>query len=486
MHATSVPRYTRPHFTPGDWNLSTELWRLGASELAAAIRNKDVKSREVVEAHLARIAAVNPRLNAITVTLADSALAAADVADAATASGATTGPLHGVPMTVKENIDLAGSATTQGIVAMAEAVPPLDAPHIRQLRAAGAIPIGRTNLPDFGMRWHTDNALRGATKNPWNANVTPGGSSGGDAAALASGMTPLGMGNDYGGSLRWPSQCCGTAALRPTFGRVASASSLPGPEMPLTIQLFAVQGPMARHVRDVRLALEAMTAPDPRDPWYMPVPMRGPDVPKRVAMTIDPGGRGVDPAVAEGLHKAAAALRDAGYTVEEVEPPMVNEALALWASLVHTELKMTLVPVLEQIASADALRFLECSFEVVRLLDYPGYIEGFGGRNGIARAWSEFQARYPLVLGPVATIQPFEPGYDTRDAASVGKVLEGVRFVVLCNLLGLPAAVVPVGTSGGLPQAVQLIGARYREDLCLDAAEAIEDRLGVLTPIDPM
>jgi len=256
--------------------------------------------------------------------------------------------------------------------------------------------------------------------------------------------------------------------------------------MPLTIQLFAVQGPMARHVRDVRLALQSMTAPDPRDPWYMPVPMRGPDVPKRVAMTIDPSGRGVDPAVAEGVHKAAAALRDAGYTVEEVEPPMVNEALALWASLVHTELKMTLVPVLEQIASADALRFLECSFEVVRLLDYPGYIEGFGGRNGIARVWSEFHTRYPLVLGPVATIQPFEPGYDTRDAASVGKVLEGVRFVVLCNLLGLPAAVVPVGTSGGLPQAVQLIGARYREDLCLDAAEAIEDRLGVLTPIDPM
>ena len=466
--------------------MGTELWRLGASDLAEAIRRKNVKSREVVEAHLDRIAAVNPRLNAVTVTLADSALAAADAADAMTAAGAATGPLHGVPMTVKENIDLAGSATTQGIVAMAEAIPPRDAPHISQLRAAGAIPIGRTNLPDFGMRWHTDNALRGATKNPWNANVTAGGSSGGDAAALASGMTPLGMGNDYGGSLRWPSQCCGTTALRPTLGRVPAGSSLPGPELPLTLQLFAVQGPMARHVRDVRLAFESMTAPDPRDPWYMPVPTHGPEVPKRVAMTIDPGSGGVDPAIADGVRKAAAALREAGYTVEEVEPPLVNEALALWASQVHTELKMTLVPLLEQVASAGALRFLECSFEAISLLDYAGYVESFGTRNGIARAWSEFQARYPLVLGPVATIQPFAPGYDIADASSTSKVRESLRLVVLCNLLGLPAAVVPVGTSGGLPQAVQLIGARYREDLCLDAAEAIENRLGVFTPIDPV
>ncbi|HEX6031924.1 MAG TPA: amidase family protein, partial [Tepidiformaceae bacterium] len=236
---------------------ATELWRLGAADLATLIRTKEVKSREVVSAHLDRIAAVNPKVNAVTVVLADAALAAADAADRAVAAGSEVGALHGVPMTVKENIDVAGSATTQGIVAMAEAVPPMDAPHIAQLKAAGAIPMARTNLPDFGLRWHTDNALRGATKNPWDASRTPGGSSGGEAVALATGMTPLGMGNDYGGSLRWPSQCAGTAALKPTLGRVAQASALAPEEATITLQMFAVEGPMARHVRDLRLAFES-------------------------------------------------------------------------------------------------------------------------------------------------------------------------------------------------------------------------------------
>ena len=465
--------------------MTDELWRMGAADLADAIRGREVTSRAVVEAHLARINAINPSLNAITATLADSALAAADAADAATAAGTATGPLHGVPMTVKENIDLAGSATTQGLVAMAQAVPPLDAPHIAQMKAAGAIPIGRTNLPDFAMRWHTDNALHGATKNPWDATRTPGGSSGGDACALATGMTPLGMGNDYGGSLRWPSQCCGTVALRPTLGRVPYASSLPPTEMPMTLQLFAVQGPMARHVRDLRVAFEAMCGPDARDPWYMPVPLHGPEVPKRVALTLDPGGLGVDPIVAAGVQKAADALRDAGYEVEEVDAPLVAEARDTWAAEVLSELRVGLMPLLQQVASKDALRFLECAFGAVPALDYTGYIASFGARQGIARAWSEFHARYPIVLGPVATMQPFTMGYDLEGPEQVLELITGLRFVVLGNLLGLPVAVVPVGVDAGMPQTVQIIGDRYREDLCLDAAEAIEQRLGVITPIDP-
>jgi amidase len=465
--------------------MTEEIWRLGAADLAAAIRARTLTSRQVVEAHLERIAQVNPSVNAITVTLADSALASADAADAATMAGTSTGPLHGVPMTVKENIDLTGSATTQGIVAMAQALPPLDAPHIAQLKRAGAIPIARTNLPDFGVRWHTDNALRGATKNPWDSTRTPGGSSGGEACSLATGMTPLGMGNDYGGSLRWPSQCCGTAALKPTFGRVPYASSLPPGDSPITIQLFAVEGPMARHVRDLRLAFEAMCAPDPRDPWYTPAPPHGPAVAKRVAMTVDPGGLSVDPAVAAGVRSAADALRAAGYEVEEVEPPSVAEACDVWAGEVLAEVNTVLLPVLEQIASADVLRFLGFATAAVPPLDYAGYIGSFAQRQGIARAWSEFHARYPIVLGPVATAQPFAVGDDLAGVARVTEILRSLRLVVLGNLLALPVVVVPVGVANGLPQSVQLIGGRYREDLCLDAAEAIEARLGVVTPINP-
>ncbi|MGE0600471.1 MAG: amidase [Dehalococcoidia bacterium] len=466
--------------------MGNELWRLGAADLATLLRNKEVKSREVVEAHLARIAAVNPGLNAVTLTLNESALAAADAADDLAAKGGSLPPLHGVPISVKENIDLLGSATTQGIVSMAEALPTLDAPHVAQIKAAGAIPFARTNMPDFGMRWHSDNGLRGATLNPWDRSRTPGGSSGGEAVALATGMTPLGLGNDYGGSLRWPSQCNGTAALRPTLGRVPSATSFEPADSPITLQLFAVQGPMARHVRDLRLALELMSAPDARDPWYTPAVYRGPAVPRRVACCADPGGLGVDPDVAAGVAKAAAALREAGYEVEDVELPAIEAARDTWYDLVMSELEVGLLPLLQQVACPDALQFLGHSFSIRPRLDLAGYMMGFAQRSGIARAWTEFHERYPLVLGPVATIQPFPVGHDLAGSAQIAEILNGLRLVVLANLLGLPVAVVPVGVSNGLPQGVQLIADRYREDLCLAAAEEIEDRLGVVTPIDPV
>jgi amidase len=465
--------------------MANEIWKLGASDLAQAIRKRELKSREVVEAFLSRIADVNPKLNAITVTLADSALAAADEADRATVRGGVLPPLHGVPITVKENVDVAGSATTQGIVAMAEAVPPVDAPHIAQLRAAGAIPFARTNLPDFGLRWHTDNALRGATKNPWDASRTPGGSSGGEAAALATGMTPLGVGNDLGGSLRWPSYCCGTAAIRATLGRVPDHSSLAPADPTAALQLMAVQGPMARHVRDLRLALSCMSAGDARDPWSTPAPLQGPAAPKRAAVCADPGGMGVDPHVSDAIRKAAAALKDAGYDVEEVDLPMVPEATATWAGILVTELVYTLQPVLQQIGSADANRFLAAVMEAIPPVGLPEYVGLFSQRNGIARAWAQFHERYPVVVGPVATIPPFAAGQDLGGAQAARTILEALRLTVTVNLLGLPAAAIPVGVANGLPQGVQIIGGRYREDLCLDAAEAIEARLGVITPIDP-
>lgn len=467
--------------------MQADIWRMGASDLAEAIRTKQASSREVVEAHLARIQAVNPAINAVTVVLADAALAAADAADRAVAAGGELGPLHGVPMTVKENIDVAGSATTQGLVAMKDAVPAVDAPHITQMKTAGAIAMARTNMPDVGLRYHTDNALRGATKNPWDARRTAGGSSGGEAAALATGMTPLGMGNDYGGSLRWPAQCCGIASLRTTFGRVSRATALPPEDGAITSQLMSVNGPMARHVRDLRLALSCMSGPSARDPWWTPAPLAGPDVPRplRVAVTVDPAGEGVDPDVAAGVRKAAEALRDAGYAVDDVEPPMIAEGRDLFARLITSELKVTLYPLLKAVASPDALRFLELSFAVVPELDYAAYIAAFASRSAVARAWRLFHERYPLVLGPVVTMQPFEVGFDVAGVDEFASLLRNFRLAGLVNLLGLPAAVVPVAVAGGLPQGVQIIGDRFREDLCLEAAEAIEARVGVLTPIDP-
>ena len=472
--------------------MTSDLWKMSASDLAEAIRQKQVSCREVIQAHLDRIAAMNPQVNAVTVTLADSALVAAEQADAQLARGHPVGPLHGVPMTVKENINLMGSATTHGIVAFKDLMPRADSPHIAQLKAAGAIAIARTNMPDFGRRWHTDNALHGATLNPWDAGRTPGGSSGGDAVALATGMTPLGMGNDLAGSLRWPSQCCGTTALRPTLGRVPTDRVPPGPGIPmqpLAIHLFGVQGPMARHARDLRLALASMSGPDPRDPLWVPAPLRGSDAPSpvRVAMTIDPAHQGVDPQVAEGVRRAAAALAEAGYVVEEMEPPSVLRGLELFLQLSATYGRSPMSQVrLERLGSPGFLQMRRTLLRGIDPLRGAPSPDGLLERLELAQAWEMFQAHHPLILGPVSGVQPFAVDFDTTATPAQAQLwYEAVRLVVVVNLLGLPAVATPVGVTNGLPQSVQLIGPRYREDLCLDAAEAIEARLGVPTPIDP-
>ena len=462
--------------------MAGELWHMGAAELAALIKKHEVSSREVVDAHLARIEEVNPAVNAITVTLADSARAASDAADAAFAAGQPIGPLHGVPFTVKENIDLAGSATTQGLVAFEQMVPEVDAPHIAQMKAAGAIPLARTNLPDFGFRWHSDNALRGATKNPWDGTRTAGGSSGGEAAALATGMTPLGMGNDYGGSLRVPAQFCGIASLRPTLGRVPHATAFQPEDAPISLQLMAVQGPMARRVADVRLAFENMCGDDPRDPWWTPAPLHGPAVPRRVAVWRAAD----DPQVADGIDAAASALADAGYDVADADADslMIEEGARLWRQIVLSDARL-LVGMMRPMFGADALAFIDHAFELEPDLDRDGYRMNLIGRQGVARAWSRYQADRPLLRGPVSTRPPFPVGRDMESRQGAAEVVDSMRLTVLVNLLGLPAAAVPVGVADGLPQGVQVIGPRYREDLCLDAAQAIEDRVPALTPIDP-
>src|SRR6266516_6960625 len=255
--------------------MSNELWRWDALDLARAIRLRQVSSREVVEAVLDRLASVNPSINAVTVVLAEQALAEADRADAAVARGGELGPLHGVPVTIKENVDQADCATTSGVIAFKDLIARCDSPPVANWKGAGAIVIGRTNTPAFSLRWDTDNELRGRTFNPWNRRHTPGGSSGGAAASLAVGIAPLGHGNDLGGSIRYPAYCCGVAGIRPTLGRVPGHNTTSPVERPPTAQLMAVNGPMARRVRDVRLGLAAMSARDPRDPWWAPAPLVG-------------------------------------------------------------------------------------------------------------------------------------------------------------------------------------------------------------------
>ena len=464
----------------------TDLWRESATTLAGMIARRDVTSSEVIDAHLARIVDVNLKVNALPFVLEEQARRGAAAADKALAAGEPLGPFHGVPFTVKLNIDIVGSPTTNGVPALADAMPSLDHPMVERMKAAGAIAIGRGNLPDMALRVHTDSALHGLTRNPWNLDRTAGGSSGGEAAALASGMTPLGLGNDIGGSLRNPAFCCGIASLKPGLGRIPTASSLEPRSGALVGQLMAVQGPMARTVGDLRTALSVLAGPHPRDPWSFPAPLTGPAPAKpiRVAVVADPPGGTTAPEISAGVMAAAAALRDAGYDVREVTPPMVEEAITAWGRWISWELGL-LREQMSALMSPVAARFFfgfTDSFGPATLEDHVGLLVQ---RHVIARAWSEFFADYPLILGPTWCQPQFAHGADVAEGG-LEATLNLMRFVTPMNLLGLPVVCVPAGTHGGLPLGVQVIGDRFREDLCLDAAEEIEKRLGVITPIDPV
>jgi len=477
---------TQPDGRPSDLDPS-RLCALPAAEIARRIARREVTAREVVDAHLDRIDEVNPTVNAVTAILADSARAEAARIDCAVADGQPIGPLAGVPFTVKENIDVAGQPTTAGVVAFRDQVAPIDAPVVAQLRAAGAIPLARTNMPDLGMRWHTDSGLFGATRNPWNAARSPAGSSGGEAVALATGMSPLGIGNDYGGSIRLPSAAAGTVGLRPTLGRVATASSTNPLPPPPTLQLFAADGPMGRRVEDVSLAYELMCGPDARDPKWVPAPVRQP-VPDRirVAVATDPGAGGVDPDIASAVRRAADALADAGAIVEEADPPQVLESAELWRTLTTAELHGVLDHVIRPLGSADAATYLEQSMAHVARLDLAGYVDGLARRHAIAAAWSTFFAGYDLVLGPVATQPVPTVGFDLGGPDNADALWHSHRLVVAVNLLGLPALAVPAGLDDShLPQGVQLVADRFRESTCLHAGLLVERALGSITPIDP-
>lgn len=465
------------------------LWKLPALDIARHVAAREVSCAEVIDAHLARIEQVNPSLNAIVHVLHDEARAAARAADARVASGEPLPPLHGVPITVKANIDLAGQPTTWGVVPLAHAVAPVDAPVVERMRAAGAIPIGRTNLPDMALRVHTDSSLHGLTRNPWNPARTCAGSSGGEAVALATGMSALGLGNDIGGSLRNPANACGIASIRPSCGLVPDAGLVPTEDRLLAVQLMNVQGPMARRVSDVRAALRVLSGAHPRDPWSVDAPPARPARSRtRVAVVAQPPGGRTDPAVAAVVRRSADALAAAGYEVVEVTPPRFEEAVATWAQLLIGDFGLVM-PQLLPLMGEDAKRFLEVANQAVPGFASPTALSALlVQRDGIARAWAQFLADTPLVLSPTWTQLPFEVGFDVATPESTGATMEMMRPVLPANLLGLPSACVPAGrdVATGLPVGVLLTGARFCDELCLDAAEAIERQFSLPTPIEPV
>src|ERR1700710_814756 len=295
-----------------------DLWRLSANELAALIRSKKVSAMDAATAALARLETVNPKINAVVAYHPEDVLAHARGIDAAIARGEDAGPLAGVPVTVKVNIDQQGFATTNGLKLQRDVIANTNSPVIDNLRKAGAVILGRTNCPAFSYRWFTTNLIHGDTKNPRDPGIPPGGSSGGAGAAVAAGIGHIAHGTDIAGSIRYPAYACGVHGLRPTIGRVP-AYNASWPERPIGPQISAVSGPLARTIGDIRIALAAMSGPDARDPWWGPAPPEGADMRKRAAMCLNPDGLETVPEVKAAVIDAGKRLERAGWIVEQIE-----------------------------------------------------------------------------------------------------------------------------------------------------------------------
>ena len=453
----------------------TELWRLGASEIATRVANRDISATEVTEHSLQRLQAVNPKINAVVQQMPEQALAAAAAVDKLIAAGENPGILAGVPVTIKVNIDQQDFANTNGIRIQQDLVAQQDSPVVTNLRDAGAIIVGRTNTPAFSMRWFTRNSLHGHTLNPRNAGLTPGGSSGGGAASVAAGICAIGHGTDIAGSIRYPAYACGLHGIRPSFGRVPAVNrSLP--DRHIGAQLTAVSGPMTRSIDDLRLGLEAMSAASALDPWWVPAPLQQPAPPKRVALCIAPDGLAVTQPVEAALRTAAEQLAEAGWEVTEVESPTMREAMQLQLLLWMSEYAYNGGEAVAREDDPDANFVYAQLRENCPTPTMESLMEALQRRVTLAREWELFLADYPVLLCPVSAEPPFPDLLDVESTASFKRVMEAQMTQIALPLMGMPALSVATSGDSANPMGVQLVAARFREDVLFAAASDIEAR----------
>jgi Asp-tRNA(Asn)/Glu-tRNA(Gln) amidotransferase A subunit family amidase len=458
---------------------------LSASEIAGQIRTRKVSPVEVIEAHLARIEKLNPKINAFVQLDHKGALAQARHAEAAAMQGQNLGPLHGVPISIKSSIDVAGMRCEAGTKLRAGHVATADAPLVTRLRNAGAIVLGVTNTPELLMAWETDNLLYGRTNNPWDLSRTAGGSSGGEAAAIASGCSAGGVGSDGGGSIRVPAHFCGICGLKPTPGRIPATGHYPQSVGPFA--LLGVVGPMARTIADLKLLFEVMQGPDIGDPSAAPIPMRWPSSVElqkiRIGYFEDDGRRPVTPETRLAVRQAAEALRNAGFEVQPFRPENLEKIRQLWWKFFGIAGGMLLGPM---------TRGHEAELSPI-LKEFNGWVTAEEPHTAqtLLDCWIErdllrmqiFEAmeKFPVLLCPVASIPAFRHGERSWQVENqTVQYLDAWSYCEWFNLLGMPGAVVPVTRSPeGFPIGVQVVARPWEEESVLAILQVIEQARGL-------
>jgi amidase len=457
-----------------DDELTPELYYSSVSALASAIRSGQVSSVEVVRAFLDRIETVNPQISAVVFLAGDEALDAARAADAQLSRGEVTGPLHGVPMTIKDSIDTAGIVTTYGTEGRARFVPAKDATVVARLKAAGAILLGKTNTPELTLSFETDNKVYGVTNNPYDLTRTPGGSSGGASAILAAGGSPFDIGSDYGGSIRLPSHCTGIAGIKPTSGRVPRT----GHGFPFGGLLDALQqlGPMARYVADLSLLMPILAGPDWVDPYVEPTPLRDPaDVNLqnlRVSFHTDNGIQTPTPGISQAVTAAAAVLSEAGARVEEARPTGIESSYDVIMNAWNRFDPPLIRRLLEAAGTSREETTLQWAFRMPAATDEE-IVDAVTRMDHCRSRMISFMENYDVILCPVNALPAMSHGSED------GQDLRPFSYTMTYNLTGWPGAVVRAGTSPeGLPIGVQIVGRPWREDVVLAVAQLLESELG--------
>ncbi|MEL6967708.1 MAG: amidase [Pseudomonadota bacterium] len=461
-----------------------DLWKQSAVDLAELIRSQQVTATEALTSVLGRVAKTNPALNAIVDDCSDEAREEADALDVALRTSGPVGPLHGVPVTVKENIDQKGYANPNGVTALKDIIAPGDSPVVRNLRNAGAVIVGRTNTPEFSMRGTTVNELHGRTYNPWNDWASSGGSSGGASSAVMAGMGALAHGNDIAGSLRYPSAATGATSVKPGLGRVPAWNPSQTAERGLVAQLMSVQGVITREVKDVRLGLRSLIQYDAHDPWMVPMPFDGPnpDGKIKVAFTKDACGMPLHPAIDKALDTARTMLEDAGYDVVEPRFPDLKPVAELAGQCLFGEFKVLLDSVIRTHGSKTINSIFDAYYELMPPLEGDALIEGMAKRSFYVRQWQLFLKDYPLLLTPFLPVPTYAWDRDAQGLEGAREVLGGAYWSYAMNFMGLPAGSIASRFDDdlGMPVSIQIVGQRWREDLICDACEAVEARAGIM------
>jgi Asp-tRNA(Asn)/Glu-tRNA(Gln) amidotransferase A subunit family amidase len=470
----------------------SDLTFLPAVEMARQIREKKISPLELAEAHLAKIERLNGNLNAFVHVDPERVRREAREGELALTNGSAIGPLHGVPISIKSCMQVEGMRCESGTRLRKALIAKKDAPLVARLRAAGAIILGVTNTPELLMAWETDNLLYGRTKNPWDLDRTPGGSSGGEAAAIAAGISAGGVGSDGGGSIRVPAHFSGICGLKPTAGRVPASGHFPVSVGPFA--LIGVVGPMARTVADIKVLFEVMQGPDDGDACAAPVPLRWPsdaEVKKlRVGYFEDDGRTPVTPGTRAAVRTAAKALQDTGFQVEAFRPEGLEEARELWKKFFVKMGGMLIRPMFrghEQDLSPTLRQFLEWSAAEPELTG-ESLLDAWIRRDALRTRFLAQMRKYPILLCPAAAIPAFRHGERswTIDGPSGNpcakktiEYLDAWSYTEWFNLLGNPAAVVPVShTAEGLPIGVQIVGRPWEEEQVLAVSAEVEKQCG--------